>query len=65
MHLYLAHKSTAQWGGHGHVQISCRGRYWTEFNQINFVKCILNTVQRISYTAASTHYNRHMYTKLL
>jgi len=34
IHLYLVHNSTAQWGGHGHVQISCRGVYWTEFNQI-------------------------------
>jgi hypothetical protein len=33
--------------------------------KFSFVKCILNTVQRIPYTAASTHYNPHMYTKLL
>ena len=36
-------------------------------NSIKFslVKCFLSTVQRISYTAASTHYNPHMYTKFL
>jgi len=33
--------------------------------KFSFVKCIVNTVQRISYTAACTPYNPHMYTKLL
>jgi len=32
--------------------------------KFSFVKCILNAVQRILYTAASTHYNPHMHTKL-
>jgi hypothetical protein len=33
--------------------------------KFSFVKCIPNTVQRISHTAASTHYNPHMYIKLI
>jgi hypothetical protein len=32
--------------------------------KFNFVKYIPNTVPRISYTAASTHRNAHIYTKL-